>query len=87
MMWLKTISVGSVGSTKVLVVTGLGLLLVTSEERAIVVVGYVSEGFETGYLMYKEVYHLVGSVPPRVGAGKRAKSGVDVVFFFEVISG
>ena len=54
MMLLITVLNYSVGSTNALVVTGVGVLLGTSEGRLIVVVGSGPEGSKTVDLMSEE---------------------------------
>ena len=59
MMSLKTVLNYSVGSTSVLVATGVGVFLRTAEGRSIMFVGSVSEGSNTVELMSEGVECLV----------------------------
>ena len=73
------------GSTEVLVVTGTVLLLGTAEVISIMVVGDVPEGFDTVGLASKQLENLARDAPPAVGVGTREASGVDMLFFLEVM--
>ena len=53
MVWLMTVLNNSLGSTKVLVVIGVGVFLGIAEERVRAAVGYVSKGLETVSLTSK----------------------------------
>ena len=54
--------------------------------RSRMVVRSGSEWFETVDLTSKVGECLVGAVPLAVGAGTRLASGVDVVFYLEVVA-
>ena len=79
MMSLRTVLNSSLGSTEVLVASGIG------ELRARMVVGSGAEGFETVDLTSKEGDNLFGAAPPTVVAGKSAESGVDMILLLEVM--
>ena len=83
MMSLMTVLNASVGSTEVLVVTGVGLLLGINKARARIVVGYGAKKIETVDLTSKEEEILVVSALSTVGAGTGTDSGVDVVLLLK----
>ena len=72
-----------VGSTGVLVASVIEVLMDT-ETR--VVIESLSKGFETLYLTSKGGGHLFGVASPAVGEGKRAASGIYMLFFLELMS-
>ena len=72
----------SVGSTGLLVSSGIGVLMVTSKSM---VIGYLVKGFETVELASKGGDHLVVSNSPAVCAGEMAALVIYVVLFLEVI--
>ena len=76
----------SVGSTEVLVASGVGVFLGTVELRARMVVGYGDKGFKAVDLTSKGGERLVGASSPVVDAGTREESGVEVVLFLDVMA-
>ena len=74
------------GSTELLLVTGIEVLLGTAELRVRMVVGSGPEGVETVELTSKGGERLVRSDSIAVGEGTREASGIDVVFFLEVMA-
>ena len=79
MMSLAKIFNASVGSTEVLITSGIG------EVISIMVVVNGAEGLDTVDLMPKVGERFVGSVLPVVVSGTRVASGIYVVFFLEVM--
>ena len=75
----------SVGSTEVLVSSGVGVFLGTVELRARMVVGYGDKGFKAVDLTSKGGERLVRAVLTMVGTSKRAVSVVDVVFLLDIL--
>ena len=69
MMSLMTVLNASVGSTKVLVVTGNVVFMGTSEGISRLLIGFGPEGIDKVDMKSKVGEHLVGSIPTRVGAG------------------
>ena len=63
-----TVFNASVGSTELLVATGIGVFLGTSEARTIMAVGYGPKGFKKLDLTSKVGESLVRAAPPAVGA-------------------
>ena len=76
-------SIESRGVDSVLLSTGVGVLLGTSEVRLVGAVGSVPVWSEYDDLMSREEEgdHLVGTAPPGVGTGGKASSSVDTYFF------
>ena len=70
----------SVGSTEVLVGTGIGVLLGKSEVRKRMVIESGAKGIKTVNLASKVGERLVGSALPAVDAGTRVASGIDGLF-------
>ena len=86
MISLTKVLNSSVESSDVLVGIELVMFLFTSERISIVVVGYISKESETVDLVSKGGELLVRASPPVLGAGTGAVSGIDVVFFLEVMA-
>ena len=76
----------SVGSTEILVVSGVGVFLGAEELRARMVFRSVEKKFETVDLTSKVGEQLVRSDSSAVGSGTRALSVVDMVFFFNLMA-
>ena len=72
----------SVGSTGVLIESGIGVLMGTATSM---VGGSLTKVLEIVDLTSKELERLVGSTLSAVGAGTRVASGVCVVFFLNVM--
>ena len=79
----KMVLNASVGSTGVLIKSGTVVFLAIATSM---VIGYLSQGFETVYLTSKVGDHLVGAYLSSVGAGKRLLVVLDVVFFLEIMA-
>ena len=79
-MSLRTVLNASVGSTEVLVASGI------VEVRSKMVLGYGSKGFETVCLTSKGGECFVGASLPAVGVGARSESGVHVVLLLVVFA-
>ena len=73
----------SMGSTRVLVASGIVVLLGISTRMA---VGSCAKGIDTVGLTYKGGECIVVYASPAVGAGTRAASGIDTVFFLEFMA-
>ena len=86
MMLLKTVLNASVGPTKVLLATRVGVVLGVSEEREKVVVGSGPEGYDTVNLISDGLERLVGGTFPAVGTGTGEGLSANSVFLLEVIA-
>ena len=74
------------GSTKLLVATGVGVFLGTEEVISRMVFGSVPEGFDTVDLTSNDEKRLFGAAPPAVVAGTGVVSGIDVVLLLEFMA-